>query len=139
MKTIALLISILSILIFSACQSAATDNPTPMRSAAKESSVKEIPVKEAQAALKIRDAQFIDVRTKEEFSSGHAENSSNFPLDTLGQDLAKLDKKRPVYVICETGRRSAAGAGILNEAGFGEVYSIAGGTSAWKAAGLPIE
>jgi rhodanese-related sulfurtransferase len=57
----------------------------------------------------------------------------------LNQDLAKLDKERPVYVICETGRRSAKGAKILNEAGFGQVYSIAGGTSVWKSVGLPIE
>lgn len=99
----------------------------------------EISPTEAQAAVGDKNAQFIDVRTREEYSGGHAVNASHFPLDTLERDLAKLDKGKPVYVICETGRRSAAGARILNEAGFGQVYSVSGGTSAWTLAGLPIE
>lgn len=138
MKTPLFLHLILVVSIFSACESPATDSPTSP-SAVTERRFTEISPKEAQPALGDKNAQFIDVRTEEEYSGGHAANALHFPLDILKRDLAKLDKERPVYVICETGRRSAEGARLLNEAGFGQVYSIAGGTSAWKSVGLPIE
>lgn len=83
--------------------------------------------------------QFIDVRTPEEYRSGHAPKADAFPLDTLERDLVNLDRDKPVYVICQTGRRSQKGAEILQRAGFGEIYNVAGGTSAWMNAGFPIE
>ncbi len=83
--------------------------------------------------------QFVDVRTVEEYKSGHAPKAVNLPLEELENALAKLDKDKPVYVICQTGRRSQKGAEILNQAGFKEVYNVTGGTSAWTSANLPLE
>jgi rhodanese-related sulfurtransferase len=85
------------------------------------------------------DAQFIDVRTEEEYRGGHAVKAVHFPLDALEKDLTKLDKDKSVYVICQTGRRSQKGAEILQKAGFKDVYNIEGGTSAWTSAGYPVE
>jgi rhodanese-related sulfurtransferase len=85
------------------------------------------------------DAQFIDVRTEAEYAGGHGTNAAHFPLDALENDLSKLDKNKPVYVICQTGRRSQKGAEILQKAGFKEIYNIIGGTSAWLEAGLLVE
>lgn len=83
--------------------------------------------------------QFIDVRTAEEFASGHAPRARNIPLDRLENSLVTLRKDEPVYVICETGRRSAEASDILLKNGFEQIISITGGTAQWKADGLPIQ
>ena len=101
--------------------------------------IKQVTVEEAQTVVSSKDVQFIDVRTSEEFSGGHAAKAKLFPLDSLGKDLEKLDKNKPVYLICRTGRRSQSGAEILEKAGFKELYNITGGTVAWEKAGLPME
>ena len=83
--------------------------------------------------------QFIDVRTPEEYKGGHAPKAENFPLDELENLTAKLDREKPVYVICETGRRSQKGAEILQKNGFTDITNIQGGTSGWIAAGFETE
>lgn len=98
--------------------------------------IKSVSVNETKEALKNKDAQFIDVRTIGEYKSGHAKKAVNFPLDKLENSLSKLDKEKPVYVICQSGMRSMRGAAILESAGFTEVYNVAGGTIAWMSAGF---
>jgi rhodanese-related sulfurtransferase len=104
-----------------------------------DSAVKEVSVEQAKSAVLGQKAQFIDVRTSSEFSGEHAQNAISCPLDSLEKDVAKLDKNKPVYVICQSGRRSIEGAKKLKNAGFTEVYSVAGGTNDWKLKGLPLE
>ena len=53
-------------------------------------------------------------------------------------NLDKLEKNEPVYLICQTGNRSRKAAQMLVDAGFPQAISVAGGTEAWKAAGLPM-
>lgn len=84
-------------------------------------------------------AQFIDVRTPEEFVAGHAEGAVNIPLDKLESEYSKLNKNQPVYLICQTGRRSQKAAEQLAQKGFRQLINIEGGTSAWTASGLPLE
>lgn len=117
--------------VFGGCQNS-TSSQT-------QSSIKQISVEKAKEAVDGKDVQFIDVRTVEEYQSGHATKTVNLPLDSLEQSLAKLDKSKPVYVICQTGRRSQNGAEILEKNGFKELYNIESGTSAWAAAGFSIE
>lgn len=106
---------------------------------AGNSAVKNVSVNEADDAVNSENAQFIDVRTIAEYKSGHAKKAVNFPLDNLQNSLSKLDKNKPVYVICQSGMRSMRGASILADEGFTEVYNVAGGTSAWMYEGLPTE
>ncbi len=129
---------ILSIFAFSACQTASTQKAenTPVGNASNE--IKQITVTEAKQTVDAKDVQFIDVRTPGEYTGGHAPKASNFPLDALEKDLAQLDKNKPVYVICQTGKRSQKGSEILQKAGFKSIYNINGGTSAWTEAGFPI-
>jgi rhodanese-related sulfurtransferase len=101
--------------------------------------IKEISPTEAQAATSKAYSQFIDVRTPEEYSGGHAARAVNIPLDTIPANLDRLEKNEPVYLICESGRRSQLAAQTLKKAGFNNVLNVAGGTAAWRAANLPIE
>ena len=122
--------------IFTACQTA------PMKksdaSIAVKQGVSEMTPQEAKPAVEAAYAQFIDVRTPEEYKAGHAERTKNIPLDELAQNLDKLEKNEPVYLICQTGMRSMKAAQMLNEAGFPQTVSIAGGTTAWQDAGFPM-
>ena len=130
---------ILSIFAFSACQTATTqkaENPSVGNASGE---IKQITVTEAKQVVDAKEVQFIDVRTDAEYAGGHAPKAVNFPLDALGTELSKLDKDKPVYLICQTGRRSQKGAEILQKAGFKDIYNIEGGTSAWIDAGLPTE
>ena len=130
---------ILSIFVVSACQTASTETASNVPTGAGQNEIKEISVEQAKNAVDTKDAQFIDVRTIEEYAGGHAVGAKNLPLDKLEADFAELDKNKPVYVICETGRRSQKGSEILQKAGFKDIYNITGGTSEWKSAGLPTE
>lgn len=83
--------------------------------------------------------QFVDVRRPAEHANGHATNTLNVPLDRLTKDLDSLDPTKPTYVICQSGYRSSLGTSILENAGFREIYNVAGGTKAWTDAGLDTE
>ncbi len=93
-----------------------------------------------QAAMRASGAQVIDVRTPAEFASGHLDGAVN--LDWTGggleQHMAELDKDAPTLVYCASGRRSAAAAKALQQAGFRNVSDLAGGIGAWQGAGLPV-
>lgn len=132
MKTILLTGFIFALAAIAACQTATTDESA--------GEIKQVSVERANADLTQKpDAQFIDVRTAAEYASGHAAGAKHFPLDALENDLGKLDRNKPVYVICQTGRRSQKGAEILRKAGFRDIFNVGGGTSAWTAANLPTE
>jgi len=83
----------------------------------------------------------VDVRTPGEFATGHVPSAVNFPIDDLDPRdprIQRLDQKKPIYVICESGARSEVGAEQLASAGF-EAVNVYEGMRAWRAAGLPVE
>ena len=133
-----ILITILTAFIFGGCQTATTkktDSGVPDTTSA----IREVSPAEAQIAVSKAYSQFVDVRTTEEYSGGHASRAINVPLDTLTANLDKLEKNEPVYLICETGNRSKKAAVLLKEAGFNNVVNVTGGTAAWRTANLPME
>lgn len=83
-------------------------------------------------------AVLVDVRTRGEFSAGHAPGARNVPLDQLPGRLRELATRRQVVLICQSGRRSASAAALLRREGV-EVVDVSGGMAAWRRAGLPVE
>jgi len=83
---------------------------------------------------------FVDVRTPEEFASGHVPGAINIPREQLPGRFAELETARDRLVVyCERGPRAIAAAATLLGAGFHEVRHLAGDMAGWRAAGLPIE
>lgn len=80
----------------------------------------------------------IDVRTPEEFASGHIENSINidYTADNFKDLIGELDTNQEVYVYCKVGGRSGRSAKILKDMGFKKVYDLKGGIIAWEKEGL---
>ena len=69
-------------------------------------------------------AVIIDVRTPQEYQTGHIKGSLNIPLQSLtGPALAKLKKDTPVITCCASGMRSASARSILLNNGFSEVHN----------------
>jgi rhodanese-related sulfurtransferase len=86
-------------------------------------------------------AVLVDVREPDEYVEGHVPCARLLPLGSVGRNAHELRREahvnRPVYLICRTGVRSADAALLLERSGVNAV-SVAGGTEAWKAAGLPV-
>ena len=91
-------------------------------------------------ALQQQGAVLVDIREDHERVSGQAEGALGIARAVLeaepGRHLPAPDA--PVLLICQAGRRSAACAGVLEQAGYRQVHSVAGGTEGWIAAGLPL-
>jgi S-sulfo-L-cysteine synthase (O-acetyl-L-serine-dependent) len=96
---------------------------------------------DAKAILdKTAGSTLIDVRTPEEFASGHAPGAKNVPLAELaagGAEGLPPDKDAPVVTICKIGERSLYGLLLLKAMGYQQVKNVRGGIQGWAADGLP--
>lgn len=139
MKLSALLISIFFLTATFGCGPGGSKLDTPPPASAARSTVNEISPADALPKVQAAYSQFVDVRTPEEYAAGHAVRAINIPLETLTANLDRIERNEPVYLICETGKQSGQAGQILTEAGFRWVFTISGGTAAWREAGLPME
>ncbi len=80
----------------------------------------------------------LDVRSAEEFAGGHVPGARNVAFDQVAGRLDELGAAGEVVVYCESGRRAAKAAAVLEEAGF-TVRPLTGHMKAWREAGLPTE
>ena len=76
----------------------------------------------------------IDVRTPQEFQSGHVEGALNLPHETIGQDIAKAKVAKDDHVIlyCKSGRRADIALGTLKGLGFSNIENYGGFEQAQK-------
>ena len=69
----------------------------------------------------------LDVRTREEYQTGHIPGSKNIPLQALDKVTSILeDKTAPIFVHCLSGARSAQAVGKLKKMGYIHVTNIGG-------------
>lgn len=82
----------------------------------------------------------LDVREPAETAGGKIAKATQIPVGSVGQRIGELEKHRDKHVIvyCKTGTRSSIACKDLDKAGFGHVYNLNGGISAWQEAHLPI-
>ncbi|WP_101927680.1 MULTISPECIES: molybdopterin-synthase adenylyltransferase MoeB [Luteimonas] len=83
--------------------------------------------------------RLIDVRDAHERVTGMAEGADG--IDRAALEAAPQthlpDRDTPVLLICQSGQRSLQAADTLAALGYSDVASVAGGTRAWQADGLP--
>ena len=106
--------------------------------AAKEQ-IKEISPNDAALELDGGAATLIDVRSDEDWKSGHARGARHLNRGEIEveieEEIPDLDQRIICY--CGGGSRSALVAESLQKMGYRNVRSMTGGFRAWKAAGLP--
>jgi rhodanese-related sulfurtransferase len=83
-------------------------------------------------------AVVVDVREPDEYVHGHVPGAVSMPLGTVPARHPELPRDQPVYLVCAVGARSMQAAMYLSRLGY-DVRNVAGGTSDWISAGLPLE
>ncbi len=82
----------------------------------------------------------LDVRTPEEYVSGHVPGSKNIPLGEIGGRHSELHGFDKIFVYCQAGRRSQVAAMTLESLGFKNIICISTfGMGHWIASGFPVE
>lgn len=103
--------------------------------------IKEIDIATAQKQL--QSSVIIDVREPGEFSAGHLPGAVNIPRGVLEFQIGNHPnfqgkQTANIIVYCQTGGRSALATHALNQLGYTQAVSMAGGFKAWAESGLPL-
>ena len=83
----------------------------------------------------------VDVRTPEEFNSGHIVQSINLDFNDpdFETNLGKLDKTKSYGIYCRTGVRSGKALDAMKRSGFTDVVDLQGGIMAWVDSKMAVE
>lgn len=119
--------------IFTACGGVAKDIE-------KEKIFINVNIEEMEDVLKEKNVVLLDVRTKDEYKTGHIEGSFN--IDYYGEDfivkIKALNKEKSYILYCRSGNRSYQTLKIMEEADFNKVYNLRGGILTLRTVGYPL-
>lgn len=117
--------------VFTGCQS---EENKVVSHKINPSSVHEIIIDKGETVI-------IDVRTADEYESGHLANSINFPLNKLQSIINNredINKDDEIIVYCRSGSRSQKAYEILDSMGYKNVKSMTGGIVKWASFGYKM-
>lgn len=123
MKQIKILILIMFAILFSAGCSSEMDKVD----------YKQISTEEAMAMMSEEtDYIILDVRTPEEFESGHIKDAINIPNEAIGNtEIAELpNKEQLIMIYCRSGNRSKQASEKLVRIGYTNIVEF-GGINTW--------
>ncbi|HEY7802700.1 MAG TPA: rhodanese-like domain-containing protein [Dehalococcoidia bacterium] len=100
-----------------------------------------VDVAEAKEMLSGNDVAVIDVREPHEYQAGHIPDATLIPVNSVFARREELPKDKKLIFVCAVGQRSALAAEMAAAAGLpaDRLYSLDGGTDAWRQAGEPVE
>ena len=107
-----------------------------------KSRIKEVSVEDTQQRMKEdSNVRLIDVREDNEWNAAHASGSTHLGKGIIERNIEATvpDKATEIILYCGGGFRSALAADVLQNMGYTNVYSMAGGWKAWKDSGAAIE
>jgi len=95
----------------------------------------------AGARERLSSVALVDVRERDEWDEGHLPGAIHIPRGSLESRIEQAvpDRSRPVLLYCAAGNRSAFAARTLEDLGYENVSSLAGGFTDWKRNGFPTE
>ena len=140
-------IVLLSVLLVTGCSQRTTQTTSTQVTVTSTTTTTNVPTITAPDAYNliqqnIGNPNFIilDVRTADEFNSGHIAGAINIDYTSaqFTADVGMLDKTKQYLVYCRTGIRGAAATQIMVGLGFVNVQNIAGGITAWIQDGYPV-
>ena len=94
-----------------------------------DEAIKVLNANEFRDAVHNKKVQLVDVRTANEYKSGHIKNAKNidFFSSNFKNEISKLDQDKPIYVYCGSGSRSKQSTKKLSAMGFKEIYDLKNG------------
>lgn len=95
----------------------------------QNSAIRVLSSQEFKAQTENKKVQLIDVRTSNEYKSGHLKGSKNidFFSGNFNAEFNKLNKEKTVYLYCRSGSRSRHASKKLAAMGFVEICDLKGG------------
>ena len=108
---------------------------------AEQQTVEEITPQEAFTELDAGGVKLIDTREPYEYEESHIDGSELIPPGVIADRIAVAvpDKSQRIILQCRSGVRSYDAGQVLQELGYEDVASMAGGILEWEAQGLPVE
>ena len=102
-----------------------------------KASIKETTAREVQDQLARGESLvLVDVREQNEWNLGHAAPAIYIGRGVLESQIeSRVPRDMPVVLYCASGNRSALAARVLDEMGYTNVASMAGGFREWVASG----
>ena len=98
----------------------------------------DVTVEEAKSLVESNVSLIIvDVRTREEYDSGHIEGAILIPVSELEGRITELSKEEELLIYCRTGNRSSNSVNILKANGYTKIFHMNDGIIAWIQAGYP--
>ena len=100
--------------------------------------VKHITISQLRERIQKEELTILDVRSQNEWSSGHIEGSINISVNNLMSNKNKIPVDKPIVVICRSGSRSNLAAMMLDKLGKHSIYNVPAGVSGWKRSSFPL-
>ena len=103
--------------------------------------VKDVGAGEFSEGMDNENVVVLDVRTPAEYKDGHLANAIliDFYSPDFEKEISELDQSKTYYIYCHSGNRSSKAANLMKSKGFGDLYNLEGGISAWRREGFPIK
>lgn len=97
----------------------------------EENGVTQYSIDELKAILKDGSAKVIDVRTEDEYQSGHIPGVPNLVMQDVANWVTDLSPEDSFVFVCRSGGRSQRVAELLSQNGFKHVANYVGGMLGW--------
>jgi rhodanese-related sulfurtransferase len=107
-----------------------------------KSRIREVTVDETRERMQSGNGvRLIDVREDNEWEVAHAAGAEHIGKGIIERDIEATvpDKATEVILYCGGGYRSALAADVLQQMGYTNVFSMAGGWKAWQDSGAPVD
>jgi rhodanese-related sulfurtransferase len=107
-----------------------------------KSRIREVSVADTRSRMAADpNVKLIDVREDNEWEAGHAVDATHLGKGIIERDIEAQvpDKSTELILYCGGGYRSALVADVLQQMGYTNAFSMAGGWKAWKESGAPVE
>jgi len=114
-KNIGLGAMMLGAVIFTSCSNSQTTKTSKSENSTQN--------KQQDDKIDFENALIVDVRSPQEFASGHFEGAVNIPVNELEQHLSEFEGKEQIVVYCRSGARSGNAKNILAGEGFTNVIN----------------
>jgi len=103
--------------------------------------ISEVDATRARELIDGGDHLVVDVRERDEWDEGHISGAVHIPRGNLESRIERAapERDRPVLLYCSVGNRSVLAAKALEELGYEDVTSLAGGFTEWKRNGFPVQ
>ena len=105
-----------------------------------KSRIREVTVEQTRKRMDAEPrVKLLDVREDNEWQAGHAAKAEHLGKGIIERDIEQMvpEKSTELILYCGGGYRSALAADVLQQMGYTNVFSMAGGWKAWKDSGAP--